>query len=121
MAVQGLVLKAGVPQVAGATDSLKAFSFTFGDGSVQSSAAAAATAGIDTLDDISSQFNGSTTAFALKKATVSYTNATTPNLIWVLGGVQQTPTTDYTVSGTTMTATTAPASGLVSSLRCAHS
>ena len=121
MAVQALVLKSGLPQVAGASDSVKAFSFTFGDNSVQTSAAAAATAGIDTLDDVASSFNGATTAFALKKATVTYAIATTPNLIWVLGGVLQTPTTDYTVSGSTLTVTTAPAAGLVSSLRCAHS
>ena len=121
MAVQGLVLKAGVPQVAGASDSLKAFSFTFGDNSVQTSAAAAATAGLDALDDIAGSFNGSTTTFALKKATVTYAIATTANLIWVLGGVLQTPTTDYSVSGSTLTVTTAPAAGLVSSLRSAHS
>ena len=51
------------------------------------------------LDDISSSFNGSTTAFTMQ---VNSTNVS-------LGGVIQKPGTDFTISGSTLTFTTAPA------------
>ena len=64
------------------------------------------------VDDISSGFNGSTTAFTLQ---VSGSNASpgTANDIYVsLGGVIQNPNNDFTIAGSTITFTTAPASGL---------
>ena len=63
-------------------------------------------------DDISSSFNGSTTAFNL---TIGG-DATPPaqvNQLWiVLGGILQKPGTDFTVADAQVTFTTAPASGL---------
>mgnify|MGYP003114735731 CR=1 FL=1 len=63
-------------------------------------------------DDISSSFNGSTTAFNL---TIGG-DATPPaqvNQLWiVLGGILQKPGTDFTVADSQVTFTTAPASGL---------
>jgi hypothetical protein len=63
-------------------------------------------------DDISSSFNGSTTAFNL---TVGG-DATPPaqvNQLWIiLGGILQKPGTDFTVADAQVTFTTAPAAGL---------
>ena len=63
-------------------------------------------------DDISSSFNGSTTAFNL---TIGG-DATPPaqvNQLWIiLGGVLQKPGTDFTVADAVITFTTAPASTL---------
>jgi hypothetical protein len=63
-------------------------------------------------DDISSSFNGSTTAFNL---TIGG-DATPPaqvNQLWiVLGGILQKPGTDFTVADAQVTFTTAPAAGL---------
>jgi len=50
--------------------------------------------------------DGSTTAF-----TLSYTVANPTSLIVTIGNVIQEPTTAYTVAGTTLTCTSAPASG----------
>ena len=64
------------------------------------------------IDDISSSFNGSTTAFTLQTDGVN-TQAGSANQLFVcLGGVMQNPNTDYTVDASTITFTTAPASGL---------
>ena len=63
-------------------------------------------------DDISSSFNGSTTAFNL---TIGG-DATPPaqvNQLWIiLGGILQKPGTDFTVADAQVTFTTAPAAGL---------
>jgi len=65
------------------------------------------------LDDISASFNGSTQTFAL---TVNGTAATADldpaKILLSLGGVAQNPVEDYTISGTNITFTTAPANGL---------
>ncbi len=64
------------------------------------------------LDDISGSFNGSTTAFNLTVGS----SASAPgsiNQLWIsIGGVMQKPSTDFTVSDSQITFTTAPASGL---------
>ena len=64
------------------------------------------------LTDVSGSFDGSTTQFALTENLTS--TAITPvmpaALIISLNGVVQEPTTDYTVSGTNITFTTAPQS-----------
>ena len=64
------------------------------------------------LDDISSSFNGSTTLFNLTVAS-SASSPGSQNQLWIsVGGVMQHPGTDFTVAGSQVTFTTAPASGL---------
>ena len=64
------------------------------------------------VDDISSSFNGSTTAFTLQVGGANVSPGSANSLLVSLGGVMQNPNTDYTVSASTLTFTTAPASGL---------
>ena len=64
------------------------------------------------VDDISSGFNGSTTAFTLQVNSQNVSPGSSNNIIVSLGGVVQNPGTDYTVAASTLTFTTAPASGL---------
>ena len=64
------------------------------------------------VDDISSSFNGSTTAFTLQVGGANVSPGSANSLLLSLGGVMQNPNTDYTVSASTLTFTTAPASGL---------
>jgi len=64
------------------------------------------------VDDISSGFNGSTTAFTLQVSGSNVSPGTANDIIVSLGGVIQNPNTDYTIAGSTLTFTTAPASGL---------
>ena len=64
------------------------------------------------VDDISSGFNGSTTAFNLAVSGSNVSPGTANDIIVSLGGVIQNPNTDYTIAGSTLTFTTAPASGL---------
>jgi len=64
------------------------------------------------VDDISGSFNGSTTAFTLQVGGSNASPGNANSLIVSVGGVVQNPNTDYTVSASTLTFTTAPASGL---------
>jgi len=64
------------------------------------------------VDDISSSFNGSTTAFTLQVSSQNVSPGSANAIIVSLGGVVQNPGTDYTVAASTLTFTTAPASGL---------
>jgi len=64
------------------------------------------------VDDISSSFNGSTTAFTLQVNSQNASPGSANAIIVSLGGVLQNPGTDYTVAASTLTFTTAPASGL---------
>ena len=64
------------------------------------------------VDDISSGFNGSTTAFTLQVSSENISPGDANSIIVSLGGVVQNPNTDYTVAASTITFTTAPASGL---------
>jgi hypothetical protein len=68
------------------------------------------------LSNIASGFNGSTTTFQLSippgGASNNFTPGSTYALFVRLGGVTQNPDVDYTVSGSQITFTTAPASGL---------
>ncbi len=66
-------------------------------------AAASGGAGAPTITADSFTGNGSNTQFTLS------TSATTKTILVYLNGVVQTPTTDYSVSGTTLTFVTAPA------------
>ena len=64
------------------------------------------------VDDISSSFNGSTTAFTLQVNSQNVSPGSSNNIIVSLGGVVQNPGTDYNIAASTITFTTAPASGL---------
>ena len=64
------------------------------------------------LDDISSSFNNSTTTFPLTSGSAAISPVNVQSLTISLGGVVQEPGTDYTVSGSNITFTTAPNVGL---------
>ena len=95
------------------TDTTAGFSYEW-TGSVWKSFTPAAASNIVVLDDISSSFNNSTTTFNLTVDTVSQHPQNAQQLDIVLGGISQSPGTDYTINGTdgTITFTTAPNSGL---------
>ena len=63
------------------------------------------------LDDISSGFDGSDTTHTMQVNSQNVTVGDVNQIILSLGGVIQKPGTDFTVSGSTLTFTTAPASG----------
>ena len=64
------------------------------------------------VDDISSGFNGSATAFTLAVSGSNVSPGTDNDIYVSLGGVIQNPNQDFTIAGSTITFTTAPASGL---------
>ena len=64
------------------------------------------------VDNISSGFNGNATAFTLQVNGDNASPGTANDIIVSLGGVVQNPGTDYTIAGSTLTFTTAPANGL---------
>ena len=61
------------------------------------------------LDDISSSFNSSTTAFTMQVNSTNVSLGDVNQIVLSLGGVVQKPGTDFTISGSTLTFTTAPA------------
>ena len=63
------------------------------------------------LDDFSGDFDGSDATHAVASNGVAITPVNPQSLIISINGVIQEPTTDYTVSGTNITFTTAPTSG----------
>ena len=63
------------------------------------------------LDDFSGDFDGSDATHALATNSIALTPVTEAAVIISINGVIQEPVTDYTVSGTNITFTTAPASG----------
>jgi hypothetical protein len=63
------------------------------------------------LNDISSGFNGSTTDFTLQVGSVNVTPPQETTMIISVGGLIQEPVTAYTVSGSTISFTSAPAAG----------
>ena len=71
-----------------------------------------ATGGFRKLDSIASQFNGVLTTFNLTVGGTSVTPGNEQNLIIVIGGIPQEPTAAFTVSGTTITFTSAPTAGM---------
>ena len=93
------------------TDTSAGFSYEW-TGVVWKSFSAAAANNIKELDDISSGFNNSTTVFNLAISGVAHEPRSAAMLQISLGGVIQEPNTDYTVSGSTITFTTAPTTGL---------
>lgn len=64
------------------------------------------------VDDISGSFNGSTTAFTLQVNSQNVSPGSPNAIVVSLGGVVQNPGTDYNIAASTITFTTAPASGL---------
>ena len=62
------------------------------------------------LSEISGSFNGTTTAFTMQSAGVNVSPQNEENCIISISGVIQEPGTAYTVSGSTITFTGAPAS-----------
>ena len=67
---------------------------------------------VQLIDDISSQFNGSTTTFNLTSSGEVFHTVAARAIFIVLGGVVQDPSTDYSTSGNQITFTTAPQTGL---------
>ena len=93
------------------TDSTSGFTYKW-NGTVWISTDPARAANIKELDDISSSFNGSTTAFSLTVSSATIEPVSDAQILLSVGGVMQNPTQDYTVSGSTVTFTTAPSAGL---------
>ena len=93
------------------TDTDAGFSYEW-TGVVWKSFTPAAANNIKELDDISSSFDNSTTTFNLTIGGEAYQPRNAAMLQISLGGVIQEPSTDYTVSTSTITFTTAPNSGL---------
>ena len=92
-------------------DTNSGFSFKW-DGTVWNGFAGSSASEISNLDNIAGSFNGSTTTFALAKGGASVSPLSAVQLRVVLGGVTQTAGTDYTISGSNITFTTAPLAGL---------
>ena len=63
------------------------------------------------LDDFSGDFDGSDATLAVASNCIAITHVRPEALIISINGVIQEPTTDYTVSGTNITFTTAPTAG----------
>ena len=93
------------------TDSTSGFSYEW-NGTVWISTDPARAANIKELDDISGSFNGSTTTFNLTVSSAGVSPVTAHQLLISVGGVMQNPSDDFTVSGSTITFTTAPSNGL---------
>lgn len=93
------------------TDTTSGFSYEW-DGTVWKSYTSASATNIKVLDDISGSFNGSTQNFPLTISGVSLTPVNAQQLRIVLGGVIQSPGTDYNVSGSNIVFTTAPDAAL---------
>ncbi|ANS04431.1 hypothetical protein [uncultured Mediterranean phage] len=64
------------------------------------------------IDDISSSFNGSTTAFTLQVSSSNLTVGQEQTLLIALDGVMQEPKSAYTIAGSTITFASAPATGV---------
>ena len=67
---------------------------------------------IQEIDDISGSFNGSTTDFTLTSTSTPIEPTNAQQVVISLGGVLQNVNDDYTIDGSTITFTTAPADGL---------
>ena len=93
------------------TDTDAGFSYEW-TGVVWKSFTPAASSNVRELDDISSSFDNSTTTFNLTIGGAAYQPRSAAMLQISLGGVIQEPSTDYTVSTSTITFTTAPNAGL---------
>ena len=93
------------------TDGNSGFSYEW-NGTVWISTDPSTASNIREIDDISGDFDGSDTDFTLKVSAVNVEPVNAQQLIISLGGVMQNAGDDFTVSGSTITFTTAPQSGL---------
>ncbi len=93
------------------TDSNSGFSYEW-NGTVWISTDPSTASNIRELDDISSGFDNTETDFALRVSGESVEPVNAQQLIISLGGVMQNAGDDFTVSGSTITFTTAPQSSL---------
>ena len=72
------------------------------DGYVWQSFSPGSSSNIQTLDDISSQFNGVATSFSLTSNNISVTPVKSAQLVINLGGIVQDPSDDYSISGSSL-------------------
>ena len=93
------------------TDSNSGFSYEW-NGTVWISTDPSTASNIREIDDISGDFDNSETDFTLKVSGENVEPVNAQQLIISLGGVMQNAGDDFTVSGSTITFTTAPQSGL---------
>ena len=93
------------------TDGNSGFTYEW-NGTVWISKDPSTVSNIREIDDISSGFDGSDTTFTLQVAGVNVEPANVQQLIISVGGVMQNAGQDFTVSGSTLTFTTAPSSSL---------
>jgi len=91
------------------TDTTSGFSYEW-DGTVWQSFTSSSIGHIKTIDDISSSFDNSATAFTLQSNGINVQPVNAQQLRVVLGGIVQNPGVDYTISGSTITFTTPPPS-----------
>lgn len=93
------------------TDTSSGFSYEW-TGSLWKSYSANTVSNIQILDDISGSFDNSETTFNLTVGSSAVSPATAQQIEVILGGIQQSPGVDYTISGSTVIFTTAPTNGL---------
>ena len=93
------------------TDSTSGFSYEW-TGSVWKSFSSGAVSNIQILDDISGSFDNSETTFNLTVGSTAVSPANAQQIEVILGGIQQSPGVDYTISDSTVVLTTAPTNGL---------
>jgi len=93
------------------TDTTSGFSYEW-TGTLWKSYSANTVSNIQILDDISGSFNTSDTTFNLTVGSSAVTPANAQQIEIILGGIQQSPGVDYTISGSTVIFTTAPTNGL---------
>jgi len=93
------------------TDATSGFSYEW-DGTVWRSYSPSSTSQIKVLDDISGSFNSVTVSFPITSGGFALSVVSNASLRISLGGVIQSPGTDYSISGTNLVFTTAPESGL---------
>ena len=93
------------------TDGNSGFSYEW-NGTVWISKDPSTASNIREIDDISGDFDGSDTTFTLKVAGVNVEPANVQQLIISVGGVMQNAGQDFTLSGSTLTFTTAPSASL---------
>jgi hypothetical protein len=93
------------------SDSTSGFSYEW-DGTVWRSFSPSSTSQIKVLDDISGSFNGVTQSFPITSGGLAISVVNTASLRISLGGVIQSPATDYSISGSNLVFAVAPESGL---------
>jgi hypothetical protein len=93
------------------TDSVSGFSYEW-DGTVWKSYSPSSTSQIKVLDDISGSFDGIETTFPITSGGLAINVVNNASLRINLGGIIQSPGTDYLISGANLVFTTAPEAGL---------